>query len=154
MNILPKKTQTIPPVLAGISNEDLLDLVARAKTDPMVARQALDLQKKVHEAFEKIVQGAFNIINDDEIKPEKKGIKAVSVVMLTAEAKRRSENSKRKRELAQSVMIGAIMNMDNPDWDPLDPATHRRNDHNGLLALMEMDLSAGEQTAPGMAAAH
>jgi len=148
------KQPVIPPVLAGISNQDLLDLVARAKSDPVAAKQALDLQKKVHEAFEKIVQGAFNIINDDEIKPEKQGIKAVSVVMLTAEAKRRSENSKRKRELAQSVMIGAIMNMDNPDWDPLDPSTHKRSDQNGLLALMEMDLSAGPQGAPSAAAAH
>jgi hypothetical protein len=148
------KQPVIPPLLAGVSNQDLLDLVAKAKADPVAANQALDLQKKVYDAFEKMVQGAFNIIDEDEIKPEKKGVKAVSVVMLTAEAKRRAENSKRKRELAQSVMIGAIMNMDNPDWDPLDPATHKKNDQNGLLALMQMDLSAGQGAAPSEAAVH
>jgi len=41
-----------------------------------------------------------------------------------------------RRELAQQIVIGALMNRENPDWDPTDPATHRPVKGDPLLAML------------------
>ncbi len=40
------------------------------------------------------------------------------------------------RELAQDLVIGALLNRDNPEWDPDDPSTHRPLQDDPLLALL------------------
>ena len=39
-------------------------------------------------------------------------------------------------ELAQDIAIGALLNRDNPGWDPEDPSTHRPRQDDPLLALL------------------
>jgi hypothetical protein len=42
-----------------------------------------------------------------------------------------------RRELARQIVIGALLNRDNPDWDPADPATHRPIPDDPLLVLLD-----------------
>jgi hypothetical protein len=125
-------------------DEYVFDLIARARTDPVIARQVCDLQARLFVAFEKMVQGAVDILIANEAGSGKKGGAMqggpISVAALAGASKLRAAESKRRRELAQAMMIGALINIDNPGWDPLDPSTSKRSDKNGLLALMELDL--------------
>lgn len=127
---------------SAMTDEEIFDLIARAKTDPVAAKQACDMQRRLYDEFEKMIQGAIEIITADEIKAEPTSQKNVSVVELSNAARQRASQAKQKRELAQNMMIGALINRDNPGWDPLDPSTSKRSGKNGLLALMEMDLRA------------
>lgn len=40
------------------------------------------------------------------------------------------------RELAESVVVTAWLNRDNPLWDPLDPSTHQPAEHDPLRELL------------------
>lgn len=62
-----------------------------------------------------------------------------------ARASRRVGNDTReRRELAHMLLVGALLNHDNPDWDPADAATDRANADDPFIALLQMDLTAQE----------
>lgn len=60
-----------------------------------------------------------------------------------------------RRELAHEIVIGALLNRENPDWDPAEPSTHRPLPDDPLLAMLAQwnaDVDAAtaflEQAAP------
>ena len=44
---------------------------------------------------------------------------------LRIDAMRRAEYAKDCRKLAEGLVIGKLLNVDNPDWNPADPSTYR-----------------------------
>lgn len=58
-----------------------------------------------------------------------------------------------RRELAHQIVIGALMNRENPEWDPAEPTTHRPITDDPLLAMLaqwhsQVDAAAEPQAAP------
>jgi hypothetical protein len=56
-----------------------------------------------------------------------------------------------RRELARQIAIGALLNRDNPEWDPADPATHRPIPDDPVLAMLEgwsADIEAAAALEP------
>jgi hypothetical protein len=63
----------------------------------------------------------------------------ISVLALAGAARQREAAGKKKREFAEYLVIGALMNRDNPDWDIFDPAAAAPPAQpNGMLALLKM----------------
>jgi hypothetical protein len=43
-----------------------------------------------------------------------------------------------RRELAEGIVMGSLLNLDNPHWNPADPATCQAEPQSALLALLGM----------------
>ncbi len=58
---------------------------------------------------------------------------------LGAESTRRRQAWTNAREAAEMLVIGALINKDNPAWDPNDPATSVEADDSAILRLLLLD---------------
>jgi hypothetical protein len=54
----------------------------------------------------------------------------------SGQARNREAAAKERRELAQELVIGALVNLDNPGWNPLDPSTSKSASSSSFLALL------------------
>lgn len=62
---------------------------------------------------------------------------------LGAESTRRRQAWTNAREAAEMLVIGALINKDNPAWDPHDPATSvQADDDSAILRLLLLDPDA------------
>ncbi|WUR13067.1 hypothetical protein E7V67_025820 [[Empedobacter] haloabium] len=60
----------------------------------------------------------------------------IDVVALRALARQRQTAAAQRREVVEAFVLGALVNHDNPAWNPLDPATSRRAQDSPLAALL------------------
>jgi hypothetical protein len=58
-----------------------------------------------------------------------------------------------RRELAHEIVIGALLNRENPDWDPAKPSTHRPLPDDPLLAMLAQWNADVDTTAAPLAQA-
>jgi hypothetical protein len=58
---------------------------------------------------------------------------------LALESKRREQAWRQARECAEMLVIGALINKDNPDWDPANPSTCAKDGQGALLSLIRFD---------------
>lgn len=61
---------------------------------------------------------------------------------LGTESTRRRQAWANAREAAELLVIGALINKDNPDWDPADPASSVEVRESPLLAMLRRDLDS------------
>ena len=128
----------LAPILSAFTDESLLVQVNLAKTDPFVAQKMEFLQKQCYASLEKLIQEVAAQLELVDEAASKLGMKTTSVAALTSAARQRQRAGQQKRELARAIVVGVVVNQKNPDWNPLDPTTHRK-DISGLSALLEMD---------------
>ena len=66
---------------------------------------------------------------------------AQQAARLAVGSKQRGQAWQEARELAEMLVVGAMINKNNPDWDPADPSTCMKMGQEGsLLSLMQFDL--------------
>ena len=61
---------------------------------------------------------------------------------LATASRRRTDRAKVVDAIAHQLIIGAMLNHDNPSWDPLDPSTHKPNFDSGLVQIL---MSEGQK---------
>lgn len=66
----------------------------------------------------------------------------VQATRLGAESTRRRQAWTNAREAAEMLVIGALINKDNPGWDPHDPATSVEANDSEILRLLLLDPDA------------
>lgn len=130
--------------LVDMSDADIIKLIERAQTDPFALQEVMHLQKQAFECVGKAVQGMIGTLTELEPESEKLAAGPVSVVKLASAARQREANGKSKRELAESLIIDAMTNRDNPDWNIFDPSTTKSDQPNGILALLKMNPPAAQ----------
>jgi hypothetical protein len=129
--------------LDDLDDSQILDLIARAGSDPLSARNLLHLQKQACARMAASIQLVLGELNDLDKAPAKKTAGPVSVLALAGAARQREAAGKQKRAFAEFLVIGALKNGDNPGWNVFDPASAAPAPApNGLLALMQMKLPA------------
>ncbi|MTV41746.1 hypothetical protein [Duganella radicis] len=129
--------------LEDMSDAQLHEMVARAATDPFTARAAQQLQKQAFERMSESVQRMLAELNSIDKKQGKLTGGPVSVLALAGAARQREAAGKQKREFAEYLVIGAMVNRDNPDWNIFDESTAAATPAaSGLMALLRMRLSA------------
>lgn len=126
--------------LEDLSDSQILAMIDQAATDPFTAKTLLALRKQAAEKMADTVQRTLAKLNGIGAVQEKKAPPGpISVLALAGAARQREAAGKKKREFAEYLVIGALMNRDNPDWDIFDPSTPTPPAQpNGMLALLKM----------------
>lgn len=108
-------------------------------TDPKMMEKMAWLQSQVGNAINEMIDEVAKSLPEDMNNVGKGG----SVKELAAASRHAARSAQERRELAEALVIGALLNRDNPDWDPQNPETHRPNYQDPLVQLMQMNI-AGE----------
>jgi hypothetical protein len=116
-------------------------------SDPSGRSMIADLQDEAYAAFSAIVdktaailmEGAESSPERSPVAPASGPLTARAAVQLALESKHRQQAWQKARELAEMLVIGALVNKDNPGWDPSDPASCRMAGQSTLLSLLQFD---------------
>lgn len=130
--------------LDDMSDSQILALIARAENDPFAAKSVEYLQKQACERMSETVQQMLTKLNGIGAAQEKKAPAGpISVVALASAARQREAAGKQKKEFAEYLVIGALMNRDNPDWNIFDAeAKPVPPPQSGVLALLKLKSPA------------
>lgn len=60
----------------------------------------------------------------------------IDLVALRGVSRQRQTAAAQRREVVEAFVLGALINHDNPAWNPLDPATSRRAQDSPLATLL------------------
>jgi hypothetical protein len=127
--------------LEDLSDSQIIDMIKRAPGDPFLTKELLHLQKQACERMSDSVQKMLAKLNEVCKEQEKASNGPISVIGLASAARQREAAGKQKREFAASLVIGALVNRDNPNWNIFDETAAPPQTANGLLALLQLKLS-------------
>jgi hypothetical protein len=135
--------------LDDLSDSQILALIERAGSDPIAAKSVQYLQKEVCERMTDAVQKMLAKLNGLTAAQEKKHPAGpMSVAALASAARQREAAGKQKKEFAELLVIGALMNRDNPDWNLFDTAAAPAPaPQSGVLALLKLKAPAPAKPA-------
>lgn len=125
----------------AFSDAELATLKARLQQDPAAARAFALVQKLGYEVLRKLAQNAMAQLAAMEL-PQKTVDASTDWRRFSGLARDRESAAKERRDLAQDLVIGALVNIDNPDWNPLDPSTSRNSSSSSFLALLNPNFAA------------
>jgi hypothetical protein len=127
------------PDLVSSSDETLLAaIIADMGTDPKKAYAIKSMQTKLNEKLAAIVDKVAAMLGMEDVTnpPQKSRSQPGSVATMVAEARHRDQLIKQRRELAEGLVIGSLLNADNSTWDPMDEETHRPNTKSVLVQIL------------------
>lgn len=130
--------------------------LAGMAADPAMQNMIATLQEDACTTFSAIVdKTAAMLMQDVESSPatrESGPLTTQQAARLAMDSKRRGQAWQKARELAEMLVIGALINKDNPNWDPADPSTCMKMGQDGaLLSLIRFDQD-GQNDQDGVAA--
>lgn len=121
-------------------NEQTLAAMA---TDPATQDMVFALQDNACTTLSAIIdKTATLLMQDAEHTLDKRMNAPLSAQQpgnLAAESTRRRQAWQKARELAEMLVIGALINKDNPAWDPADPSSCAKEGKGTLLSLIRFD---------------
>ena len=130
------------------------DDVARLEADPRMQGRLDDLQDDACAAFSAIVDKTAAILLKGSTPAAQTSVPDLGVLpgplaaRLAMESKQRQQAWQNARETAELLVIGTLLNQDNPDWDPADPASCRMTEQSTLLALLKLGGDEPEDGQP------
>jgi len=118
-----------------------------AADDPVLAHRMERAQQQAYAALAALIDDATALLSQrlSAGAPAKASDGALDLLALRSSARQRQTDAQRRRELVEAFVLGALINQDNPAWDPLDPATSRKAEDSALGALL---LAAGADENP------
>lgn len=131
----PEPVQPAPA--RPMRHDEALEIIERASRDPHLARQVDQLRERCCQFIQDMMRDA-----DLELARREKKVPALlrgpgdSAVSLRGAAQQRQRSAEQRRELAEAMVLGALFNMDNPDWDPLRDSVRGSGSGGLLMALI------------------
>lgn len=124
--------------------------VADMAADPATQDMIFALQDKASVTLSAIIdETAALLLRDAERSLEQHGPQdGQPLHQLGATSKRRKQAWQKARELAEMLVIGALINKDNPAWDPADPSSCAAGGEGALLSLIRFDAEAADTHSP------
>ena len=122
-----------------MSHDDAMAIIERASRDKYLSRDLEQMRERCFSFVNQMMDEVTLALAEKEKRVPallKSRPDEVSVRTLRASAQQREEAARKRRELAEAMVLGALFNMDNPDWDPCDPTTHRQGE-NFLVTLLK-----------------
>ncbi|WP_231502451.1 hypothetical protein [Herbaspirillum sp. RV1423] len=125
-----------------MTHDEALSIIEHARKDKFLAQELEQLREKcclfVSDVMHEVNQA---LAERDRRTPALLRSKPGDALSLRAASREREQAAQKRRELAEAMVIGALFNSDNPDWNPLDPSTHRSSGSGSLLlALLRTSL--------------
>jgi hypothetical protein len=125
-----------PPI--PMTREQAQDIIERASKDSFLSQEIEQLREKCCLFIGEVMQEVNQALADKEKRtPALLRSKTETAISLQAAGREREKLAKQRRELAEAMVIGALLNSDNPDWNPLDPSTGKSSGGSLLLALLK-----------------
>lgn len=112
------------PDTEEISEAEMNALFARAAADPATARALRYLRTQGINAVRALMKDVEASLAALE-PPRAVTATGAGIRTLAGQARERETAARDRRELASELVLGALINIDNPDWDPLDPSTSK-----------------------------
>ncbi|TWI42495.1 hypothetical protein IP92_05471 [Pseudoduganella flava] len=116
-------------------------LAAALERDPVLANQLGTLRQQAWAGLDALVQEVAGWLAQQGPAPAAH-TGPINVAALGAAARQRQALAREQRELAEAYVLGALVNYDNPDWNPLDPATSRGTGDSLLATLLTWEPPA------------
>jgi len=140
--VLPMASATTRDAAHTMTHDEALDIIERARKDKYLAQELEQLREKCCLFVSDVMHQVNRALAEKEKRtPALLRGKPDESLSLTAAARGREQAARQRRELAEAMVIGALFNIDNPHWNPLDPATHRSTGNGSLLlALIRSSL--------------
>lgn len=138
MKLLAKELQPVrpePPMTAAQAKE----IIDRASKDERMSAELDALRLKCCMFIDNLMRD----VNQDLAEKQKRMPALLkspqqaqdSPASLRAASRDREAMARKRRELAEAMVLGALFNLDNPEWDPRHPGG-ARSEENFLLALV------------------
>lgn len=110
---------------------------------PLSIEQLRERQNNARRDFEIALERLIDTLAEmNPIKPTTSSSDTLAGAALARASRRVGQDTKERRHLAQMLLTSALLNHDNPDWDPADASTDRPNHDDPFVALLQMDLTA------------
>lgn len=121
-----------------MTHEEALEIIARAQQDSYLARELDYLRDKCCLFLQDVIHDVNLALAEKEKKvPALLRSKVDSAISLRMAAQQREELARQRRELAEAMVIGALLNIDNPDWDPIQGSARGHGKGGLLMALLK-----------------
>jgi hypothetical protein len=105
--------------------------------------QLRERQNNARRDFQRVLEHIVDALaQENPVKPAASSSGTLAGAALARASRRVGNDTRERRELAHMLLVGALLNHDNPDWDPADAATDRANEDDPFIALLQMDLTA------------
>lgn len=135
---LPEKKPVAQRQSVSMTHEQALGIIERAQQDKYLARELDDLRDKCCLFINDLMHGVGQELAEKGKKvPALLRGKEETAISLRNAATRREQRARQRRELAEAMVVGALLNSDNPRWDPLDPDSHVADRGGLLMALLK-----------------
>ncbi|MFJ3044645.1 hypothetical protein ACIPEN_02335 [Herbaspirillum chlorophenolicum] len=140
MKLLAKELQPArpePPMTAAQAKE----IIDRASKDERMSAELDALRLKCCTFIDNLMRD----VNLDLAEKQKRTpallkspqqVSQASPTSLRSASRDREAMARKRRELAEAMVLGVLFNLDNPQWDPRDPGT-ARSEENFLVALVK-----------------
>jgi hypothetical protein len=125
-----------------MAEDNVASILATMTRDPIATRTIEDLMIRSADALAALVDQVVGTLAEADKKGKQPAAMPTSVQELASAAARRELAAKQRREYAQALVAGALLNYDNPDWNPVDPSTSRLASNNILVQLLQAGTPA------------
>lgn len=135
---MEKNTPLIPEAAAK-NQTDKLDpsILARMAANPTMAEATTWLQSQTGDAIAEIIDRMAENLPSD--RPKTDGVQDIRKI--AAASRHMAQDAQERRELAELLVVSALLNRGNPDWDPRNPETHRPNYQDPLVQLLQTKIT-------------
>lgn len=118
--------------------------VANMAADPALQDIIFSLQDEACATLSGIIDRTAAILMQDVERSQDKSDDSPRspqrpILLAGAESTRRRQAWQKARELAEMLVIGALLNKDNPAWDPADPSSCAEGGQGALLSLIRFE---------------
>jgi len=104
--------------------------------DPVHAYQLDGARQHAYSTLAALVDDACILLAQRLAPPPAQAAGQIDVNALRAMSRQRQSAAAQRRELVEAFVLGALINHDNPAWNPLDPATSRAARDSALATLL------------------
>lgn len=137
---VPAENLSMHKHAAPMTHKEVLSVIAGAREDRFLEPEIGKLRERCCAFVYEVMQEATIALGIGGPTVAVLRSEEATVASLCSVARQREGSVKQRRELAEALVIGVLLNSDNPDWDPLDPASGRNDSKGILLALLNMSL--------------
>lgn len=133
----PSELEPAPP---AVDQQQALALLASLQADPFAAQKLEWMRKEVFNMISNLVREVAGMIPLDSPAngdAGQKQLQANSVLALRTLSRQLESAGRERQDLAQQIVMGTLLNRNNPDWNPLDPSTDRSSRDSLIIALMQ-----------------